>query len=95
MRDYYEETCSKCKYKDVDAYDSPCKECADAFFDDWKNPKRKFGKYFTDEVLAHEGIYRIPKKLLKRALICFKAEHPEEFMYLLKEGDEDESTGTN
>lgn len=45
MRDYYEEVCSKCKYKDVDEHDSPCKECIDTFFDDWKNPKRTF-KYF-------------------------------------------------
>ena len=44
---------------------------------------------YTDGVLAHEGIIKIPKKLLERALICFKAEHPEEFMYLLKEGDEE------
>ena len=44
---------------------------------------------FTDGVFAHEGIFKIPKKLLERALICFKSEHPEEFMYLLKEGDED------
>ena len=43
---------------------------------------------FTDGVLAHEGIFKIPKKLLERALICFKSEHPEEFVYLLKEGDE-------
>lgn len=43
---------------------------------------------YTDGVLAHEGIIKIPKKLLERALICFKSEHPEEFMYLLKEGDE-------
>ena len=47
MRDYYKEFCSKCKYKDVDAYDYPCKECADTFFDNWRNPKRKFGKYFV------------------------------------------------
>ena len=44
--DYYKEFCSKCKHKDVDEHDSPCKECSDVFFDDWKNPKRKFGKYF-------------------------------------------------
>jgi hypothetical protein len=50
---------------------------------------------YTDGVLAHEGIYKIPKKLLERALICFRSEHPEEFMYLLKEGDEDESKGNN
>lgn len=49
MRDYYKEYCSKCKYKDVDAYDFPCKECADTFFDNWRNPKRKFGKYFKKE----------------------------------------------
>jgi len=46
MIDYYKEFCSKCKYKDVDEHNSPCKECTDTFFDDWKNPKRKFGKYF-------------------------------------------------
>ena len=45
MRDYYKEFCSKCKHKDVGEHDSPCKECTDAFFDDWKNPKRTF-KYF-------------------------------------------------
>lgn len=45
---------------------------------------------YTDGVLAHEGILKIPKKLLERALICFRSEHPEEFMHLLKEGDEDE-----
>ena len=50
MRDYYEEFCSKCKHKDVDEHDSPCKECSDAFFDDWRNPKRKFGKYFVKEL---------------------------------------------
>lgn len=44
---------------------------------------------YTDGVLAHEGIFKIPKKLLERAIICFRAEHPEEFMYLLK-GDKDE-----
>ena len=44
---------------------------------------------YTDGVLAHEGIIKIPKKLLERALICFRAEHPEEFMHLLKEGDEE------
>ena len=50
MRDYIKEVCSKCKYKDVNEQDSPCKECFDAFFDDWKNPKRKFGKYFVKEL---------------------------------------------
>lgn len=45
MRDYYK-ICSKCKHKDVDEHDLPCKECIDAFFNDWKNPKRKLGKYF-------------------------------------------------
>lgn len=44
---------------------------------------------YTDGVLADEGIIKIPKKLLKRALICFKAEHPEEFMYLLNGGDKE------
>lgn len=44
---------------------------------------------YTDGVLAHEGIIKIPKKILERALICFKSEHPEEFMYLLKEVDEE------
>ena len=44
---------------------------------------------YTDGVLAHEGIFKIPKKLLEKALICFKSEHPEEFMCLLKEGDEE------
>lgn len=48
---------------------------------------------YTDGVLAHEGMFKIPKKLLERALICFKAEHPEEFMYLLKEGDKEEANG--
>lgn len=45
---------------------------------------------YTDGVLAHEGIIKIPKKILERALICFRSEHPEEFMYLLKEGEKDE-----
>lgn len=45
---------------------------------------------YTDGVLAHEGIFKIPKKLLERAIICFRAEHPEEFMYLLKEADEED-----
>ena len=49
MRVYNKEVCSNCKHKDVDVADSPCKECFDAFFDDWKNPKRKFGKYFVKE----------------------------------------------
>lgn len=44
--DYYEKYCSKCKHKDVSETDSPCKECTDKFFDDWRNPDRKFGKYF-------------------------------------------------
>ena len=44
---------------------------------------------YTDGVLAHEGIFKIPKKLLERALICFRSEHPEEFMYLLKGGDKE------
>ena len=46
-------------------------------------------KTFTDGVLAHEGIFKIPKKLLERALICFRSEHPEEFLYLLKGGDKE------
>lgn len=45
MRDY-SKICNMCKYRDVDELFSPCKECIDAFFDDWKNPKRKLGKYF-------------------------------------------------
>ena len=45
---------------------------------------------YTDGVLAHEGIFKIPKKLLERAIICFRTEHPEEFMYLLNGGDKDE-----
>ena len=45
MRDH-SKICSKCKYKDTNEHDPPCKECINAFFDDWKNPKRKFGKYF-------------------------------------------------
>ena len=44
---------------------------------------------FTDGVLAHEGILKIPKKVLERAIICFKAEHQEEFEYLMKEGEEE------
>ena len=44
--DYYEKYCSKCENKNVDEHDFPCKKCIDMFFDDWKNPKRKFGKYF-------------------------------------------------
>lgn len=43
--------------------------------------------HYCDGVLAHEGIIKIPKKILERALICFKSEHPEEFMYLLKESE--------
>lgn len=46
MRDYYKEVCSKCKHKDVNEQNSPCKKCIRAFFDDWRNPKRKLGKYF-------------------------------------------------
>lgn len=45
---------------------------------------------YTDGVLASEGIIKIPKKIFERALICFKEEHSEEFMYLLKEGEDDE-----
>lgn len=55
MRDYYKEFCSKCKYKDVNAYDFPCKECVDAFFDDWKSTKRKFGKYFKRGIKRKEN----------------------------------------
>ena len=54
MTDYYKEFCSKCKYKDVDEHNSPCKECTDTFFDDWKNTKRKFGKYF-EKINKREG----------------------------------------
>ena len=43
---------------------------------------------YTDGVLAHEGIFKIPKKILERALICFRSEHPEEFMHLLKESED-------
>ena len=46
MKDYNKVVCSKCKHKDVDEHDFPCKVCIRVFFDDWKNPKRKFGKYF-------------------------------------------------
>ena len=42
---------------------------------------------YTDGVLAHEGIIKIPKKLLERAITCFKMEHPAEFELLLN-GDE-------
>lgn len=42
--------CSKCKYEDINELDSPCIECFEAFFDDWKNPKRKFGKYFSKKL---------------------------------------------
>jgi len=42
---------------------------------------------YTDGVLAHEGITKIPKKLLERAITCFKMEHPAEFEFLLN-GDE-------
>lgn len=38
---------------------------------------------YTDGVLAHKGIIKIPKKLLERAIICFKLEHPAEFELLL------------
>ena len=44
---------------------------------------------YTDGVLAHEGIFKIPKKLLFRAITCFKEEHPEEFKHLLKGGDKE------
>lgn len=43
---------------------------------------------YCDGVLANKGIIKIPKKLLERALICFKMEHPAEFELLLN-GDED------
>ena len=44
---------------------------------------------YTDGVLAYEGIYKIPKKLLERAIIRFRYEYPEEFSYLLKEDEEE------
>lgn len=47
MRDYHKEFCSKCKHKNIDEHNSPCKECIDAYFTDWKNPNRKFGKYYV------------------------------------------------
>jgi hypothetical protein len=48
---------------------------------------------YTDGVLAHEGIIKIPKKLLERAIICFRNEHPEEFEFLLKVGEEEDQNG--
>ena len=38
----YEKYCSKCKHRDIGEMDSPCKECTDKFFDDWRNPDRTF-----------------------------------------------------
>ena len=46
--DYYEKYCSKCKHRDLGETDSPCKECVDKFFNDWKNPDRTF-IYFEKE----------------------------------------------
>lgn len=43
----YSKICGMCKYRDVDEHDPPCKECIDAFFDDFSNHKRKFGKNFV------------------------------------------------
>lgn len=45
---------------------------------------------YTDGILVDKGIFKIPKKLLERALICFKYDHPEEFRYLLKETENKE-----
>lgn len=45
---------------------------------------------YTDGILAHCGITKIPKEVLKRALICFKEEHKEEFDFLMKRGETDE-----
>lgn len=44
---------------------------------------------YTDGVLAHCGITKIPKEVLKRALICFKEEHKEEFDFLMKRGEKE------
>ena len=46
--DCYEKYCSKCKHKEVDEHDSPCKECIDQFFKDrtfihFEKAKRKKG----------------------------------------------------
>lgn len=46
--DYYEKYCSKCKHKELSEADSPCKECIDNFFNDWRNPDRTF-IYFEKE----------------------------------------------
>ena len=43
---------------------------------------------YCEGVSAFTGITRVPKRLLLRALICFKEEHPEEYKVLMKMEDE-------
>ena len=38
---------------------------------------------YVNGVMQHEGITKIPKRLLKRALVCFKEEHKEEWDVLM------------
>lgn len=38
---------------------------------------------YVNGVMQHEGITKIPKRLLERALVCFKEEHREEWDVLM------------
>lgn len=38
---------------------------------------------YVNGVMQHEGITKIPKRLLERALVCFKEEHKEEWDVLM------------
>ena len=38
---------------------------------------------YCEGVSAYTGTTRVPKRLLLRALICFKEEHPEEYKVLM------------
>ena len=38
---------------------------------------------YCEGVSAYTGVTRVPKRLLLRALICFKEEHPEEYKVLM------------
>lgn len=53
--DYYKKYCSKCKHKELGETDSPCKECTDKFFDDWRNPNRTF-IYFEKVMNKRSGV---------------------------------------
>ena len=37
--------CDKCVYKDINEQCEPCQSCITDFFNDWRNPKRKFKKF--------------------------------------------------